>query len=107
MSSITVVIASLCSAAGAFALAYGIYSARLREMRQRLDHVSRIGAHTSEMLMQARRQVEALQHEVATMRRMRHITHPVREQCATKAQSAREDSVIVSGTGFAETQMRA
>lgn len=107
MTSIaTLIAASLVSAALSFALARMVYLAREGRVKVRLERVLRNRTQTDEMLAQARRQVDLLQHELDALRKMRSVTHRVHTTPRSDSEREREASIVVDGSGFADTQMR-
>ncbi|MED5619171.1 hypothetical protein [Ideonella sp. BN130291] len=71
LGSFVALVALLLGAAIAFVVTRGIYDARLRRAQERLAQGAKLRMQTTELLLQARRQVELLGKELEAARRLR------------------------------------
>jgi hypothetical protein len=99
----------LCAAAASAALAlvaaHFFYGARMRELYTRLEKADKARAHTNDMLMQARRQAEALQKELLQARRIKDKVSLVQKARLPELDDSAHTGVIHGPPGgFAPTQ---
>ena len=108
LSVLPMLLAALLLGGGtAFAVTRGIYRRKLRLVLERAQHMARVRSQTTELLLQARRQIDMLNKELEAARRLRAVAARTVAAPAVPpahgAQAAREASVVVSGSGFADT----
>jgi hypothetical protein len=83
----------------AFVIAWALSRPRINLLEKRVEVLTRTLAQTNEMLMQARRQAEAVQKELENARR--NSTAP--KSPVIVPTGPQPESPIVSGTAFADT----
>jgi hypothetical protein len=100
---LVVAIAAIVGAGVGFAVTWWVANVRLRDANARIERALNARAHANDLLVQARRQVEKLQKELALARRERPAAVRPPPAPTLPAQAADDDEHERPAHGFAPT----